>query len=176
MTFVVLLRGINVGGIRISMGDLAAALVSAGYQDVRTVLASGNVVLDAETDDPATLRSEVESVLRTTFGYDAWVVVLTAEHVKEVVAAYPWDTDETVSHPYVIFSSDGVSTRELAELGDAVDPAVERCAPGPHDVLFWEVVKGDTLSSVIGKASSRARYKSTTTTRNLRTLRKLLDA
>ncbi|KQU30508.1 DUF1697 domain-containing protein [Rhodococcus sp. BP-149] len=174
MTFVVLLRGINVGGIRISMAALRSSLEDAGYTAVRTVLASGNVVLTATTQDPAVVRSDVEGVLRQAFGYEAWVVVVTVEQLAEIVAAFPWETDEAVRHPYVIFSTDGVSTTDLAAIGETADPAVERSTLGPHHVLFWEVVRGDTLSSVVGKASARASYKSTTTTRNLRTLRKIL--
>ncbi|MGB3772831.1 MAG: DUF1697 domain-containing protein [Rhodococcus sp. (in: high G+C Gram-positive bacteria)] len=174
MRFVVLLRGINVGGIRITMADLSAALQEAGYTDVRTVLASGNVRLTAQTSDAAAVRTDVEAVLRRSFGYDAWVVVHTDSEVADIVEQYPFDTDENVAHPYVVFSTDGASTEELAALHDSLDPSIERCALGPHRVLYWEVVRGDTLSSVIGKASARAAYKSTTTTRNLRTLRKLL--
>jgi uncharacterized protein (DUF1697 family) len=96
------------------------------------------------------------------------------EQLAEIVAAFPWETDEAVRHPYVIFSTDGVSTTDLAAIGETADPVVERSTLGPHHVLFWEVVRGDTLSSVVGKASARASYKSTTTTRNLRTLRKIL--
>ncbi|MDV7198024.1 DUF1697 domain-containing protein [Rhodococcus kroppenstedtii] len=172
MRFVVLLRGVNVGGVRLVMSDLRSALTAAGYADVTTVLASGNVLLTAD-GDAASVRSDVEALLRREFGYDAWVVVLTSDRLAEVVAAYPWETDEAVRHPYVIFSSDGRSTAELGAL-DGLDPAVERTAAGPHHVLFWEVVRGDTLGSVVGKASAKAAYKSTTTTRNLRTLRRLL--
>ena len=154
MRFVVLLRGVNVGGVRLVMSDLRSALTAAGYVDVTTVLASGNVLLTAEGDE-ASVRADVEAVLRREFGYDAWVVVLTSDRLAEVVESYPWETDEDVRHPYVIFSSDGHSTAELGAL-DGLDPAVERTAPGPHHVLCWEVVRGDTLGSVVGKASAKA--------------------
>ena len=45
--WVVLLRGINVGGINIKMADLRVALTAAGFTDVRTVLATGNVLLSS---------------------------------------------------------------------------------------------------------------------------------
>ena len=41
------LRGVNVGGVNLKMADVAAALAAAGFDDVRTVLASGNVVFNA---------------------------------------------------------------------------------------------------------------------------------
>ncbi len=56
---VALLRGINVGGIRIRMADLKEVFGGLGCENVRTVLASGNVLFDAE-DDPATAKARIE--------------------------------------------------------------------------------------------------------------------
>ena len=50
----------------------------------------------------------------------------------------------------------------------------EKIAPG-EGVLYWQVPKSGTLGSTIGKTMGKRRYKSTTTTRNLRTLEKVLD-
>ena len=45
---IVLLRGVNVGGKnRVPMAELREALTDAGFADVRTLLASGNVVLSS---------------------------------------------------------------------------------------------------------------------------------
>ncbi|MGH3552677.1 MAG: DUF1697 domain-containing protein, partial [Mycobacterium sp.] len=41
------LRGVNVGGVNLKMADVAAALSDAGFAGVRTILASGNVLLDS---------------------------------------------------------------------------------------------------------------------------------
>ena len=49
-----LLRGVNVGGVAMPMADVRARLTEAGAGDVRTFLASGNVVFDTPGDvDPA---------------------------------------------------------------------------------------------------------------------------
>ncbi len=45
--WVALLRGVNVGGITIRNADLARVFAGLGFDDVRTVLVSGNVVLAA---------------------------------------------------------------------------------------------------------------------------------
>jgi uncharacterized protein (DUF1697 family) len=41
-------------------------------------------------------------------------------------------------------------------------------------VIYWQVRKNNTLDSTIGKTMGTKRYKSSTTTRNVRTLAKLL--
>ncbi|MGU3434024.1 DUF1697 domain-containing protein [Actinomycetes bacterium M1A6_2h] len=174
MRFVVLLRGVNVGGINIKMADLRTALTEAGFREVRTFLASGNVLLESDDRKPQSVEKKIERVLSDTFGYTAWVIVLDVPTLEAIVADFPFDAADSDRHPYVIFSSDGASTTELAELAGTLDPALEQCVPGSRQVLYWQVVKGNTIDSVIGKASARSKYKSTTTTRNLRTLEKIL--
>jgi len=174
MKFVVLLRGINVGGVNIKMADLRTALTDTGFASVKTILASGNVLVETEDTDPAVVKARFEQTLTEAFGYEAWVIVLDLPQLAAIVAAYPFDAEREGFHPYVIFSSDGASTHELAAEQASLDPAIEQIAPGDHGVLYWEVERGRSTDSQIGKLSARARYKSTTTTRNLRTLQKLL--
>jgi uncharacterized protein (DUF1697 family) len=172
MRYAVLLRGVNAGGVKVTMAELRAALAADGFDEVRTLLASGNVLVDS-SDAPASVKTRCERVLRETFGYEAWVLVYDLAQIAEIVDGYPFERRDDDQHPYVIFSEDGVSARELAAVGE-LDPALEQVRLGPHGVLYWQVDRGQTLQSRIGKASGRARYKSSTTTRNLRTVEKLL--
>lgn len=172
MNHVILLRGINVGGINIKMADLRAALTEAGFSDVRTVLATGNVHLRSPMRG-AELKSSVEKVLSDRFGYEAWVIVLDVPTLRGIVDDYPFDAERDGWHPYVIFGNDDTHLAELAAIGDTLDPALERIEAG-HGVVYWEVVKGSTTDSVVGKFTAKAKFKPTTTTRNLRTLAKML--
>ncbi len=53
-THVALLRGVNVGKAkRIAMSDLRATFEGLGFERVRTLLASGNVVFEAKAKDAA---------------------------------------------------------------------------------------------------------------------------
>jgi uncharacterized protein (DUF1697 family) len=87
--YAVLLRGINVGRAkRIGMGPLRQALTARGYAGVRTLLQSGNVVLDSDRQ-PGELAADVEAVIRSEFGFDVPVVVRTAPELAAVLAADP---------------------------------------------------------------------------------------
>ncbi|MGY4711171.1 DUF1697 domain-containing protein [Mycolicibacterium sp. CBM1] len=165
------LRGVNVGGVTLKMADVAAALTEAGFENVRTVLASGNVVLDA-AGSPASVRTEAEVALRDAFGYDAWVLVYELETVARIAAGYPFTADVEGHHSYVTFVSDPGVLDELAALAGAAE-ATEKIARG-EGVIYWQVPKASTLDSTIGKTMGKKRYKSSTTTRNLRTLTKVL--
>jgi uncharacterized protein (DUF1697 family) len=171
--YAVFLRGINVGGINIKMADLKAALTSRRFTGVQTLLASGNVVL-ASKADPAAVKQEFEACLRETFGYDAWVVVLTADRVAALIEACPYPADDASTHTYLTLASDEAVLAELFESGSALD-GTELTLLGP-EALAWLAPAGGTLDSPFSKLSSKAKYKATTTTRNLRTMVRVRDA
>ena len=55
--YIALLRGINVGGINIKMADLKDAISSLGFDNVKTVLASGNVLFDSDRTDREAIKA-----------------------------------------------------------------------------------------------------------------------
>ncbi|ORV94874.1 pyridoxamine 5-phosphate oxidase [Mycobacterium interjectum] len=173
-TYAAFLRGVNVGGVNLKMADVAGALTEAGFTKVRTILASGNVLLDSPAGAAGVteVRKKAEATLRERFGYDAWVLVYDLATVRAVVDAYPFEREVEEYQSYVTFVADPAVLDELAGL-DKDTGADERIARG-DGVLYWQVPKGSTLDSTIGKTMGKTRYKSSTTTRNLRTLAKVL--
>lgn len=172
-SYAVFLRGVNVGGISIKMAELQAALKRRPFSNVKTLLASGNVVLTSDLD-AAGVKKEFEACLREAFGYDAWVVVLPAERVAELVDACPYPPDDKSTHSYVTLSSDTAMLDELSGAAEALEGTVQQRL-GP-EAMAWLAPAGGTLDSPFSKVSSKPRYKSATTTRNLRTLIKVRDA
>lgn len=168
-----LLRGINVGGINIKMADLRDVFGELGFTDVRTVLASGNVLFDSENTDAHALKADIEKALSDRFGYEAWVFVLDVKSIAALVAAYPFEPDRDGWHAYVVFVDGAGALDSLLTLQGDLDADLERIQGG-DSVVFWEVERGQTLKSPFGKHTGRAKFKAVTTTRNLRTLRKLL--
>jgi uncharacterized protein (DUF1697 family) len=166
--FVALLRGVNVGGITVKSADLADVVRGLGYDDVKTVLASGNVLFTT-AESAATAKGRLEKALGERFGYEAWVHVMTAAAVEKIIAEYPFERRED-RHAYVVFVVKPEVRSEL--LATEFDPAVEQVAEG-DGVLYWTVPKGSTLDSAFGRAQSVARHKPWLTTRNLNTLEKL---
>jgi uncharacterized protein (DUF1697 family) len=92
--YVVLLRGINVGGNKgIKMGDLRDALKAAGVDDPRTLLQSGNVVVESNADTQA-LVDIVETTIGSTFGFHSTVIVRTAAEIEELLANHPFGDEQ----------------------------------------------------------------------------------
>ena len=168
--WIALLRGVNVNGITIRNADLQALFRDLGYDDVRTVLASGNVVFTAE-DDAAAVKDAIERGLRDRFGYDAWIVLVPHDGLAALLDAFPFPSAAD-RHDYVVFGSDPAALDDLlADLEP--DDSVERVARG-DGVVYWSCPKGSSTDTVFAKRAGAARFKRTTTTRNANTLRKLL--
>jgi uncharacterized protein (DUF1697 family) len=167
--FVAFLRGVNVGGVNLKMAEVAAALTEAGFTDVRTILASGNVLLESSAR-VATVRQKAEAALRERFGYDAWVLAYDIDTVRAISDAYPFEREVDGYQSYVTFVTDKAVLDELAALDPGPDEQISR----GEGVVYWQVPKGATLDSTIGQTMGKKRYKASTTTRNLRTLAKVL--
>jgi uncharacterized protein (DUF1697 family) len=166
--YAALLRGVNVGGVNMKMAHLAEVVRGLGYADVRTVLASGNVLFETP-DATGTVKRNLEAALRERFGYEAWVHVLPVARIEKLIAAYPYKREED-RHAYVVFVLKDEVRDEL--LAVELDPAIEQAQAG-DGVIYWSVPKGSTLDSAMGKAQSSSRHKPWLTTRNLNTLEKL---
>ena len=85
--FAAFLRGVNVGGVNLKMTEVAAALEGAGFTNVKTILASGNVLLESRSGVDA-VRKKAEKTLRDEFGYDAWVLAYDVKTVQAISDAH----------------------------------------------------------------------------------------
>ena len=97
-----LLRGINLGAKRrIAMADLRALLTELGYEDVRTVLASGNVIF---TGPKAKAREKLETAIAERFGFQVDVVLRTMAELHAVVADEPFGEEiDNDTRYFVVF-------------------------------------------------------------------------
>src|SRR5262245_53555453 len=86
---IVLLRGVNIGPRnRIAMPALRELFTSTGFDDVRTYLQSGNVVLSSDADSER-LAQECERRIAQAFGLNVDVIVRTRDELAGVVSRNP---------------------------------------------------------------------------------------
>jgi uncharacterized protein (DUF1697 family) len=89
MRHIVLLRGINlVRRNRIAMAELRAALEADGFQDVRTYVQSGNVVL-ASSSSPEDVAKQVSALVKERFGFDVMILVRSRDELAQIVERNP---------------------------------------------------------------------------------------
>src|SRR5579885_1876115 len=88
---VALLRGINVGGNKlIKMDALRAAFLSQGLENVKSLLASGNVVFDTQETDVPALAGHIEAALQERFGHQIPVILRTLDEIRTLVESDPF--------------------------------------------------------------------------------------
>jgi uncharacterized protein (DUF1697 family) len=91
-SYVVLLRGINVGGKnKISMTELKFCLEEQGFEDVMTYIQSGNVILQSSLDATA-LGQKIEAMLSNKFKLDSSIIkvlILTEDQLQAVIDEKP---------------------------------------------------------------------------------------
>lgn len=70
------------------MPELRGRLTDAGFQEVRTYLGSGNVVLESDAE-PAALAADCQRLIEQSFDLDITVVVRTRDELAAVVSLNP---------------------------------------------------------------------------------------
>jgi uncharacterized protein (DUF1697 family) len=111
VTYLALLRGINVGGHkRVGMSDLRDLLARLGFDDARSLLASGNLVFRGDATPIDALERRLEAETRKRLDLEADFLVRTAGEWKRVVERNPF-SDEAKQDPgrlaYIVYP-DGV--------------------------------------------------------------------
>ena len=161
-TWIALLRAVNVGGTgKLPMTALKAFCEEVGLKNVRTYIASGNVVFDSALPE-AKVKALLEARLETYAGKQVGVMVRTAAQMAAVVAANPFP-DRPGNRVVAIFL-------DTAPASDAVATAVgrqdEALVLGTREIY---VFYGD------GMADSKLKIPSakTGTGRNMNTVTKL---
>ncbi len=88
MRYVAFLRGVNLGKRTVRSAELKAAIEDLGFSDVRTLLASGNVLFEARPSKG--LKQKLELGLEEAFGFKIGVVLRSIDELKAMVAADPF--------------------------------------------------------------------------------------
>ncbi len=104
--FVLLLRGINVGGVVLKMDDLRRMLSSLRYTDIKTYIQSGNAVFDSSHGEPRALEDEIKGKIKAESGLDVAVIVKTEEEFRRIASSHPFRARGEKKHLYVTLLHD----------------------------------------------------------------------
>jgi uncharacterized protein (DUF1697 family) len=163
-TFLILLRGINVGGKnKVPMADLRKCLEGLGFSDVSTFIASGNVIVtsDRNADEIAT---QIESALPEAFTLDSDLVrilVLTRDQLQAIVDDRPKGFGDQPDK----YHSDAIFLIGI-EIDDAMHvfnprEGVDRVWPGAG-VVYSERLSAQRTKSRLSSMVASPLYKSMT--------------
>lgn len=144
----------NTGGVRAPVGDQRQMALEMGLKNPRTLLASGNLVVESDraTGD---LEPDIEAAMERRFGLKVAAMARTPQQWGELIAANPFP-GQAEAHPAKVLAmvmKHGVkpgaieACRTLAEGGEAVEAV--------GDTLYFWFPDGQGRSAIFKKAGPR---------------------
>jgi uncharacterized protein (DUF1697 family) len=160
--FIVLLRAVNVGGTgKLPMSELKRLCEKAGFQNVRTYIASGNVLAEGDGSETQA-KAALEAELKAFAGKPVGVIVRTAAEMAQVVALNPFP-DRAANQTVAIFLDHAPPPEALKDIGGQANEDVRL---GAREIYVH-------YPDGIGRSKLRIAAASDGTARNMNTVAKL---
>lgn len=174
LTYVALLRGVNVGGKhKMPMKDLVEVCSATECGNVRTYIQSGNVVFTAPANVAKRLAHTLAKKIEERFGFPVPVVVRSREQLEQVARNNPFlKAGKPESTLYVSFLADEPTAEAIGKL----DP--NRSAPDEFRVVGSEIYMhfpNGMGNSKLTSAYFDSRLATVGTARNWTTVLKLVE-
>ncbi|KAA3644672.1 MAG: DUF1697 domain-containing protein [Chloroflexi bacterium] len=138
MSFVALLRAINVGKRQIKMDALRGMFEDMGYSNVRSYIQSGNVVFDTRARNTDKMAARISEHIESEVGFDVAVMVRTGEEIASIVEHNPFKHVELSKDIilYVSFLSEEPSVAAAAAFVDASTEYEKYVVDGPEAYIL----------------------------------------
>lgn len=151
------LRGVNLGKRQVKSADLKAAFEAMGFANVKTLLASGNVLFDADPGDVDQKR--IEAALEQRFGFEIGTVLRTQDELRALIALDPFKgrVEDDNTKLYVTFVDDRKARSLPMPCGVDGDFEVVQLSEGEVFMLAFRLPNGrfglgmDQVSRHFGK-------------------------
>lgn len=166
------LRGVNVGGNSLKMAEVSEVFKNAGMYEVRTVLATGNIIFKSDKNE-AELKKILEKEMSEKFQYEAFLFVRSEIEVKNMFNHNPFLAEDHF-HIYIFVADKNTSKILEAEFQQSKKTKGEEAKTVDGD-FYWKVPKGSTLDSEFGKILGRKNLKDKITSRNINTFAKIIS-
>ncbi|WP_426431474.1 DUF1697 domain-containing protein [Winogradskyella sp. HB-48] len=104
-TYIVLIRGINVGGHRkVSMAELRDLLTKIGFSNVKTYIQSGNVIFKVTETNAKEIENSIQKLIIDHFGFEVSVMVRNRQQLQKIVYDCPFSEDKKIYSYFGILS------------------------------------------------------------------------
>lgn len=170
---IVLFRGMNTGGVRAPVAEQRAMAEAMGLKNPRTLLASGNLVVESDRD-PAALEADIEAAMLDRFALKISAMVRTDRQWAELISANPFPAEARNDPSRLqVMVMKQTPKPEAVEAVRAFAVGEERLIQTPHALWFWHP-DGIGQSKMAEKAT-QVRLLGMGTARNWNTVMKLAD-
>ena len=94
-SYIVLLKGINVGGHKkVPMAELRDLLTKSAYENVKTYIQSGNVILESSQKSIPKIEVQIKKDILDHFGFEVPVLIKTRKDLKRIFNDSPFSEEE----------------------------------------------------------------------------------
>jgi uncharacterized protein (DUF1697 family) len=171
-TYIALLRGINVSGKKIiKMAHLKELMIAEGFQEVQTYIQSGNIVFEATPSSTKEVALSISGLIKRAFDFEVPVLVLTTSQLESIIIQNPLDVDKQVAGYFTLLHDEPSHEliKELAPLSNEKEEFVitSNC------VYFYSAAGYGNAK--FNNNFFEKKLKVTATTRNYKSMLKLLD-
>ena len=174
MRYVLLLRGINVGGKnKVSMKDLKMSIGELGYQNVVTYINSGNVIFDTD-DNIETVKIKIAEMLKNVF-FPIQHVIITREEYLEEVSNLPEWWNETLARKDVLFMPNHINKSVIIDFINKSELYNEIVYVGRHAVFWGKYTESEYLKTTYHKKLMKQDFYKHITIRNGKTFEKIAE-
>lgn len=174
MRYLLLLRGINVGGKnKVSMAELKDLISRLGYENVITYINSGNIIFDAN-DNKETVSDKISHML-ATFPFSINKVILTQEEYLDEISNLPEWWSEELFRRDVLFYSDEVDYSVMKERIKIMPLNDEMVHFGKKAVFWGKLNEKEYLKTSYHKYLIKESFYKAVTIRNGRTFMKIAE-
>jgi uncharacterized protein (DUF1697 family) len=169
---IALLRAVNVGGRKVLKDDLLGLAKDLGFDDAKTLLASGNLVLWGKSGSDADIEKRLEDGLEKRMGLRTEFMVRTPAELKAIIEGNPFadQARERPNHLLVNFLKAPLPPGDLAVLRAAITGPEQVHAKGRELYIDFRDGIGDSTLDRDWKKTKKAPL---ATARNWNTVLKL---
>ena len=173
--FIVLLRGINVSGHKkINMKELKSYFEGLGFYKVATYIQSGNVIFMSKISDKLKLQKIIEKMIFDKYNFDVKTIIITSKELVKILEQNPFKNkyEQEENKLYFTFLFDKVTDENLAKLNSMNFDS--EYFSFKENIIYLYVPNGYGRAKLNNNFIEK-KLKVDATTRNLKTVRKLIE-
>jgi uncharacterized protein (DUF1697 family) len=175
VTYIAILRGINVGGKRmIKMDALKQLFLSLGFSNIETYIQSGNVIFKSKKLNEDKLANIISEAIKNVFTYDVPTIVKNVDELKNIITNNPFTKDKSklIEFLHVTFLN-AIPTKENVEIITKLDFGDDAFSIIDNAVYLY--CPNGYSNSKLTNSFLENKLKVTATTRNWKTCNELLS-
>ena len=177
MKYIVLLRGINIGGKnKISMSNLKSELEKNKYVNVQTYLNSGNIIFESEIDNKEYLVKDIHDLLNRKFNLQIPIFIMTSLELEDILNNHPdwWGTNNKEIYDNLIFIIPPTKYEKVYNTIGKPNEKIEKIKKY-NNSIFWSYDLKKYRNSTWWVKTASTSIKDKITIRTANTMKKILE-